>query len=98
MNILVVIKLDVLETNKVSLVPRAVKLLLSGLVFCTLSGKWQEVTLGLWPEKCCPMDMSRKLEVLTFWSLSKSDSKEGLHLSFFNGETFERCFLGKEIL
>lgn len=40
MNILVVIKLDVLEINKVFLVLRVVKFLFSGLVFCTLSGKW----------------------------------------------------------
>jgi len=37
-----VIKLDVLGSNKVSQIPRAVKLLPSGLLFCTSSGKLQE--------------------------------------------------------
>lgn len=57
-----VIKLDV-DTNKVSLIPRAVELLLPGeLLFCTWSGKWQEVTLGLWPEAFCQMDMSQEIQ------------------------------------
>ena len=76
-------------SNKVSLVPRAVKLLPSGQLLCPLSGK--EVTLSLYLRSAAGWRQARELERLKFWSWSQPYSKERLHLCFLPKKKVKFC-------